>query len=90
MGCGTSSHSVNSTAFSNDRPLNTPDSSNRPACINYTSADFIRCRNDFWESRVEGDSMMWVSIRSACDALLKNDTALAQAILEVLNELSYY
>ena len=33
---------------------------------------------------------MWVSIRSACDALLKNDTALAQAILEVLNELSYY
>ncbi len=40
-------------------------------------------RADFWATRTDGSTQMWQAIKSAAEALLANDAALANAIVEV-------
>eukprot|EP01039_Chlorochromonas_danica_P000428 gene428-462_t len=50
-----------------------------------TQGDLNNMRSEFWTSRVEGNTIMWQTIRSAAEALLSNDCVLANAILEASN-----
>jgi len=43
----------------------------------------IRC--EFWGTQVEGDEIVWVSIRAACESILSADEGFANAILEAAN-----
>ena len=40
-------------------------------------------RNEFWNTRTEGSTMMWQNIRSVAEALIADDLMLANAIMEV-------
>jgi crotonobetainyl-CoA:carnitine CoA-transferase CaiB-like acyl-CoA transferase len=40
-------------------------------------------RAEYWATRTEGNSNMWQAIQSAAEAVLANDLALANVILEV-------
>lgn len=41
-------------------------------------------RQEFWATRIDGHSIIWQALHSAADAMLANDIALANAILEVM------
>jgi hypothetical protein len=48
----------------------------------FTNEDELNsCRREFWESRVDGNAMVWMTLHSAADALLANDLQLSSAIL---------
>lgn len=40
-------------------------------------------RKEFWESRVDGSPEMYSALRNVCEAILNNESVLADAILEV-------
>ena len=40
-------------------------------------------RDEYWATRVDGNTLMWQSIRIAAEAGLAKDVALANAVLEV-------
>ncbi len=40
-------------------------------------------RDEYWATRVDGNALMWQSIRIAAEAGLAKDVALANAVLEV-------
>lgn len=40
-------------------------------------------RKEFWESRVDGIPDIYVALKSVCEAMLNNDSGLADAILQV-------
>lgn len=40
-------------------------------------------RKEFWESRVDGSPEMYFALRNVCEAILNNESELADAILEV-------
>jgi hypothetical protein len=46
-------------------------------------------RKEFWESRVDGIPEMYCALRSVCEAMLNNDSGLADAILQVILILSH-
>eukprot|EP01031_Cornospumella_fuschlensis_P026589 gene26589-32134_t len=95
MGCGTSaarssvpsaSSSLNHRGGSGvipqivSRPLSRPRSYHHGSSI--TTGELNNMRSEFWSSRVEGNQIIWQSLRSACEALLADDLPLASAILE--------
>lgn len=45
-------------------------------------AELTNQRTEYWATRTEGNSHMWNAIQSAADAVLLDDLALANAILE--------
>lgn len=51
-----------------------------------TQGELNNLRNDFWSSRVEGNTHMWQALRTAAEAMLGDDLLLANAVMEV----SYY
>jgi len=50
-----------------------------------TQREIERLREEFWNTRVEGNSIMWQTLHSAADAILMKDLDLANAILEASN-----
>ena len=50
----------------------------------------VRQREIYWETRVEGSAITWGALRSACEAMLDNDLALVNAILEVRSPEHYF
>eukprot|EP01031_Cornospumella_fuschlensis_P028080 gene28080-33909_t len=95
MGCGTSAarSSVPSASSSPNyrggsgvipqivsRPLSRPRSYRHGSSI--TTGELNNMRSEFWSTRVEGNQIIWQSLRSACEALLADDLPLASAILE--------
>ena len=45
----------------------------------------LSSREEFWNTRVEGNKLMWQALRSCCEAILNNDIELANAILQASN-----
>lgn len=50
-----------------------------------TQGEINNMRTEFWQTRTGGNQQMWQTIRSACDALVDQDVALTNAILEAAN-----
>lgn len=50
---------------------------------NITQAELDRQRAEYWNTRTEGNRLMWQTIRTAADAMVSGDLPLARAILEV-------
>jgi hypothetical protein len=50
-----------------------------------TELQLLKLRKEFWNTRVDGSSLMWQAIKSASEALLTNDSILSNAILEASN-----
>lgn len=48
-----------------------------------TQGELNNQRTEFWTTRTDGNRLMWQAIRSAAEALLSEDVALANAIVEV-------
>lgn len=40
-------------------------------------------RAEFWSSRVDGDAMVWMTLRTAAEACISNDIGTSEAILTV-------
>lgn len=84
MGCTSSNHVVQSNDTStpstvlNVRPLAEKQKT-------YSAAELYNMRKEFWESRVDGSPDMYVALRSVCEAIVANENALAEAILEASN-----
>mmetsp|Transcript_18423 Transcript_18423/g.30700 ORF Transcript_18423/g.30700 Transcript_18423/m.30700 type:complete len:230 (+) Transcript_18423:255-944(+) len=85
MGCTSSAHAVQN----NGNPNATPATVNvRPIAekqVTFSVAELQVMRKEFWESRVDGSPEMYVALRSVCEAILSEDSALADAILEASN-----
>ncbi len=63
------------------KPVSLPKSYKHGTTI--TQGELNNQRTEFWSTRTEGNRVMWQAIRSAAEALLNEDVALANAILEV-------
>lgn len=101
MGCGASnSAAVTTPTASTPNRNQSRNASNRPPAMaslplvkaknfrhgtTITSGELNNLRSDFWGSRTEGNTNMWLAIRSAADAMLGDDLALANAIVEASN-----
>lgn len=53
-----------------------------------TQHEIDRQRAEFWNTRTSGIAYIWAAIKSAAEAMLSNDLALASAILEASNIMS--
>jgi hypothetical protein len=62
------------------RPLIKPKNYRHGASI--TQSEISNQRSEFWATRTEGNAQMWQTIRSAAEAILADDIALANAILD--------
>ncbi len=95
MGCGASSQNTQTGNTRNAVPTlshgNTGLSRRIVSLAQYshgspiTHNDLNNLRNDFWGSRVGGNSIMWSALRTTSEALLNHDFVLANAILDVRN-----
>jgi len=96
MGCGASSRNGNNDNNNNtpiisgaaarsapSRPINSVPPFRHGSPI--TQGDLQNMRSEFWGSRVDGNANMWGAIRSAADALINQDFALANAIVDASN-----
>eukprot|EP01038_Epipyxis_sp_PR26KG_P015924 gene15924-21604_t len=50
-----------------------------------TQTELNNSRLEFWQTRTDGNAVMWQAIRTAAEAILDNDLGLANAILEASN-----
>jgi hypothetical protein len=92
MGCG-ASNNAGTVSNANIRP---PVSQSPPAAVSrpltkpkpyrhgayITQGEINNQRSEFWATRTEGNAQMWQTIRSAAEAVLADDLALANAILD--------
>lgn len=85
MGCTSSS----THAVQNSNNSTTPSTVNvRPLAekqITYSEGELYNMRKEFWESRVDGSPEMYIALRNVCEAMLNNESQLADAILEASN-----
>lgn len=61
-------------------PLTAVEKFNHGAPITKNQIAFQR--EEYWSTRIGGNVIMWQAIRTASDAMLQNDSALANAIIE--------
>ena len=47
-----------------------------------TIEELNNLRNEFWSTRVDGNTIIWQALRTASEALLNNDIELSKAILD--------
>lgn len=80
MGCASSHQSVQSH---DQASVNVVAISEK--LVTYSAMELDQMRKEFWESRVDGSPDMYAALRSVCDAILNDDSALADAILQASN-----
>lgn len=96
MGCGASSRASNPSPQSITNPRAQFDVNNMfvrtqaltaPAPYRHgtpiTHGQLKHQREEFWTTRIGGNTIMWQALQTACEAMIVGDFMLANAIVEV-------
>jgi hypothetical protein len=57
--------------------------------LTYSQTELTNRRNEFWDTRVDGNAIIWQTLRRVSEAILTGETAMANVLLTVSTSFSH-